>query len=92
MTLTAGRVFLVRIGCCGIALASVSLFGSGSSIGSGTRCTIYEGVLFILPWSAGLGIIPRINSVGSNGTRRGHNSDHGGLMQVDLGAKCLQDC
>jgi hypothetical protein len=74
-----------------IALASVTLFGSGSSIGSGRRCTICKGILFILPWSAGLGFIPRINSVGSNGTRRGHNSDHGGLMQVDLGAKCLRD-
>ncbi len=67
------------------------LFGSGISIESETRCTVCKGTLFILPWSAGLGIIPRINSVGGNGTRHDHNSSHGNLMQVDLGAKCLQD-
>jgi hypothetical protein len=50
------------------------------------------GILFILPWSAGLGVIPRINGVGGNGTRHDHNSGHGSLMQVDLGVKCLQDC
>jgi hypothetical protein len=49
LSLMAGRVFLVRIGCCGIALASVTLFGHESGVGSGTRCTIHEGILFILP-------------------------------------------
>ncbi len=72
-------------------VTSVVLFGSGSSIGSGTRCTIREGILFILPWSAGLGIIPGINIVGGNGTRHDCSSGHGSLMQVDLGAKYLQD-
>ncbi len=89
LPLTARRIAFVRIRCCGIALASVTLFGSGSSIGSGTRCTIHEGILSILPCSAGLGIIPKINSVGGNRTRHDCNSDHGSLMQVDLGAKCL---
>ncbi len=46
---TAGRVFLVHIGCCGIALASVTLFGHESGVGSGTRCTICKGILIILP-------------------------------------------
>jgi hypothetical protein len=49
LPLMAGRVFLVRIGCCGIALASVMLFGHENGIGSGTRCTICEGILIILP-------------------------------------------
>jgi hypothetical protein len=47
--LMAGRVFLIRIGCCGIALASVTLFGRESGVGSETRCTIREGILIILP-------------------------------------------
>ncbi len=49
LPLTAGRVFLIRIGCCGIALASVTQFGHESGVGSGTRCTIHEGILIILP-------------------------------------------
>jgi hypothetical protein len=49
LPLTAGRVFLVRIWCCGIALAFVTLFGHESGVGSGTRCTICEGILIILP-------------------------------------------
>jgi hypothetical protein len=49
LPLTAGRVILVRIGCCGIALASVTLFGRESGVGSGTRCTICKGILIILP-------------------------------------------
>ncbi len=49
LPLTAGRGFLVCIGCCGIALTSVTLFGCESGIGSGTRCTIYEGILIFLP-------------------------------------------
>jgi hypothetical protein len=91
LPLMAGRIFFVRIGCCRVALASVMLFKSGIGIGNGMRCTIHEGVLFILPWSACLGIIPRINNLGSNGTRHDRNSGHGSLMQVDLGAKRCQD-
>jgi hypothetical protein len=49
LPLTARRDFLICIGCCGIALASVTLFGYESGIGSGTRCTIHEGILIILP-------------------------------------------
>ncbi len=49
LLLIAGRVFLVLIGCCVIALASVTLFGHESGIGSGTRCTIHEGIFIILP-------------------------------------------
>jgi hypothetical protein len=49
LPLMAGRVFLVCIGRCGIALASITLFGLESGIGSGTRCTICEGILIILP-------------------------------------------
>jgi hypothetical protein len=49
LPLMAGRFFLVCIGCCGIALASVTLFGCESGIGNGTRCTIRKGVLIILP-------------------------------------------
>ncbi len=49
LPLTAERVFLVRIRCCGIALASVMLFGHESGVGSGLRCTICKGVLIILP-------------------------------------------
>jgi hypothetical protein len=33
LPLTAGRVFLVCIGCCGITLASVTLFGRESGLG-----------------------------------------------------------
>jgi hypothetical protein len=49
LPLMAGRVFLIRIGCCGIALSSVTLFGCESGIGSGTRCTICKVILIILP-------------------------------------------
>jgi hypothetical protein len=49
LPLTAGRVFLIRIGCCGIALASIMLFGRESGVGSGTRCTICKGILIIIP-------------------------------------------
>jgi hypothetical protein len=87
----AGRIVFVCIGCCRVALASVTLFGHESDVGSGTRCTIHGEISFIFPWLAGLGIIPRINGVGSNGTRHDHNSGHGSLMQVDLIGKRLQD-
>jgi hypothetical protein len=66
LPLTAGRVLLVRIGCCGIALASVTLLGHESGIGSGTRCTICEGFFIILPYSASLSIIPGVDIVGGN--------------------------
>ncbi len=49
LPLTAGRVFLIRIVCCGITLASVTLFRHESGVGSGTRCTIHKGILIILP-------------------------------------------
>jgi hypothetical protein len=49
LPLMAGRVFLVCIGCCGIALTSITLFGRESGVGSGTRCTIREGILIFLP-------------------------------------------
>ncbi len=49
LPLTAGRVFLVCIRCCGIALTTVTLFGRESGVGSGTRCAIWKGILFILP-------------------------------------------
>ncbi len=49
LPLTAGKVFLICIGCCGIVLASITLFGCESGIGSGTRCTICKGILIILP-------------------------------------------
>ncbi len=49
LPLTAGRVFLVCIGCCGIALTSITLFGRESGVGSGKRCTIHEGILIFLP-------------------------------------------
>jgi hypothetical protein len=49
LPLKAGRIFLICIGCCGIMLASVTLFGHESGIGSKTRCTICEGILIILP-------------------------------------------
>jgi hypothetical protein len=35
LPLMAGRIILVRIGCCGIVLASVKLFGHESHVGSG---------------------------------------------------------
>ncbi len=87
LPLTSGRIVFVCIRCCGITLASVTLFGHESSVGSRTRCTICKGILIILPWSAGLGIIPKIIGVGSNGTRHDRNSGHGSLMQVDFGSK-----
>jgi hypothetical protein len=89
LPLMTGRIVFVRIGCCGITIASITLFGLESGVGSGARCTIRKGILFILPWFAGLGFIPRINNVGGNGTRHDRNSGHGSLMQVDLGAKRL---
>ncbi len=49
LPLTAGRVFLVCIGCYGIALTSVTLFGRESGVESGTRCTILKGILIFLP-------------------------------------------
>ncbi len=49
LPLTAGRIVVVCIGNCRIVLASVTLFGHESGVGSGTRCTIREGILFILP-------------------------------------------
>ncbi len=91
LPLTAGRIVFGCIGCCRAALASITLFGSGSGVGSGTRCTIHKGICSILPWFAGLGIVLRINGVGSNRTSHDRNSGHGSLMQVDLGAKCLKD-
>jgi hypothetical protein len=91
LPLMAGRIVFVCIRCCRVVIASVTLFGSGSGDRNGTRCTIHKGILFILPWSAGQGIIPIINGLGSNGTRHDRNSGHGSLMQVDLGAKHPQD-
>jgi hypothetical protein len=49
LPLMAGRVFLISIGRCGIAFASITLFGRESGVGSGTRCTICKGILIILP-------------------------------------------
>jgi hypothetical protein len=49
LPLMAGRVFLVCIRCCGIALITIMLFVCESGIWSGMRCTICEGILFILP-------------------------------------------
>ncbi len=49
LPLMAGRVFLVCIRCCGIVHTSGTLFGRESGIGSGTRCTICERILIILP-------------------------------------------
>jgi hypothetical protein len=40
LPLTAGGIVLFCIRCCRVALASVMLFGSGSGVGNGTRCTI----------------------------------------------------
>jgi hypothetical protein len=91
LPLTAKGIVLVRIRCCRVALAFVTLFGSGSGVGNGTRCTIRGGIPFILPWFAGLGIIPRTDGVGSNRPRHNRNSGHGSRMQVDLVAKHFQD-
>jgi hypothetical protein len=49
LPLMARRVFLIRFWCCGIALASIMLFGHESCVGSWTRCTIHKGILVILP-------------------------------------------
>jgi hypothetical protein len=49
LPMMAGRVFLICIGCCGIALTSVTLLGHERGNGSGTRCTIHEGILIFLP-------------------------------------------
>ncbi len=87
----AGRIIFVCIRCCRVQLASVMLIGHESGVGSRMRCTIHGGIPFIFPCSAGLGIVPKIDSVGSNRTRHDHNSGHGSLMQVDLIAKFLQD-
>jgi hypothetical protein len=92
LPLLAGRIVFVCIGCCRVALASIMLFGRESGVESETRCVIRGGIPFIFPWLAGLGNIPRIDGVGNNGTRHDRNSSHGSLMQVDLTAKCLQDC
>jgi hypothetical protein len=89
--MTRGIVFIC-IRCCRVTLASITLFGSGSGVGNGMRCTIREGISFIFPWSAGLGVISWTDGMGSNRPRHDRNSGHGSLMQVDLGAKCLQDC
>jgi hypothetical protein len=50
LPLTARGIVLVCIRCCRVALASVTLFGSGSGVGNGMICTICEGIPFILPW------------------------------------------
>jgi hypothetical protein len=92
LPLTAGEIVLIQIGCCRIVLASVMVFGSRSGVGNGTGCTICKGIPFILPWSAGLGVISRTDGVGSKRPRHDHNSGHGSLMQVDLVAKRLQNC
>jgi hypothetical protein len=68
------------------------LFGSGIDVGMVTRYTIPEGIPFIHPWSADLGVIPGTNVVGSNRPRHDRDSSHGSLMQVDLGLKRLHDC
>jgi hypothetical protein len=85
-------IFLICIRCSGVMLTSVMLFGSGSGVGIGTRCTIPEGIPFILPCSTDLGVNLGTDSVGSNRPWHDRNSGHGSLMQVDLGAECLQDC
>ena len=91
LLLTNKGIVLIHIRCCRVPLASVTLFGSGNGVGIGTRCTICEGIPSILPWSADLGVIPGNDGVGSNRPWHGCNSGHGSLMQVDLGAKRLQD-
>ncbi len=53
---------------------------------------ICKGIPFNLTWSADLGVIPGTDGVGSNRPWHDRNSGHGRLMQVDLGAKRLQDC
>ena len=92
MPLTARGIVLVHRRCCRVKLAYISMFGSGIGVGNGTRCTICMGSPFILPLSAGLGIIPRTDGVGSNRPRDDHNSSRDSLLQVDLAAKRLQDC
>jgi hypothetical protein len=52
LPLAAGRIVFVCIGCCRVTLASVTLFGSGSSIGSGTRCSTLPSHSF--PFGGGL--------------------------------------
>jgi hypothetical protein len=51
LPLTARGIVLVRIRCCRVALASFTLFGNGSGVGNGTRCTISGGFLssFLYP-------------------------------------------
>jgi hypothetical protein len=93
LPLMARRIVFVYIRCCRVTLAFVTLFGYARGVGSGTRCAIRGRIPVIFLWSAGLGIIPRIDGVGSNRTRHDRNNGHGSLMQVDLIAKCkcLQD-
>jgi hypothetical protein len=69
LPLMARRIVFIHIRCCRVALASVMLFGHESNVGSGTRCAIHGGISFIFSWSAGLGMILKINGVGSDGTR-----------------------
>jgi hypothetical protein len=92
LPLTARGIVLICIRCCRVALVSVMLFGSGSGVVTGTRCTIRWRIPFILPRSADLGIILRTDGVGSNRPRHNCDSGHGSLMQVDLVVKHLQDC
>ncbi len=88
LPLVAGRIVFVRIGCCRVALASITLFGCNRGVGSGTRCAICGGIPFIFPWSAGLSIISRIDGVGSNRTRHDRNGGHDSLNLI---VKRLQD-
>ncbi len=92
LLLMARGIVFICIKCSRVMLASVTLFGSGIGVEIGTRWTIREGIPFILPWSADLGVIPGTDGVGSNRWPwHDHNSGHGRLMQVDLGEKRLQD-
>ncbi len=90
LLMTRGIV-LICIRCCRVALASVKLFGNESGAEIGTRYTIHKGIPFILPWSTDLGVILGSDGLGSSGPWHDRNSGHGSLMQVDLGAKRLQD-
>jgi hypothetical protein len=54
LPLTAGRVFILCIGCRGIVLASIALFWREGDIGGVTRCTICKGILIILSYTASL--------------------------------------
>jgi hypothetical protein len=92
LLLTIRKIVFNPIGCSWVRLVSAMLFGSGIGVGIGTRCTIREGIPFILPWSADLGIIPGTDGIGSNRPWHDHDSSHGSLIQVDLGAKRLHDC